>query len=231
MIAPENPDLAAALEQSGLGPDTHYAMAWVITWLGHDLGEYPELLHGVFDTCIAADHDLRIAFVAAALVLRYGPDVVAELGEKRFVDPAGFGDAHQALKMLPLRLVLKRRVGGSVHATHREKLRGAKALRPPSKLRKRDRIAALEGLLADARNLEGRYLRRLRRAADGADEGSASDGDNGGDDTEATTNNSSMASNSKPPTGLWRTLALAGLGFAVHVGVSYIAASGGSMEG
>ena len=223
IIVPENPELASMMEQSGLSPDTHFAMAWIITWFGHDLNEYPELLNLLFDECIASEHDLHICFVTAALVLRYVPDAIAEIGEDHFTDPAGFGDAHQALKNLPLRLVTKRRVGGSVHSAHRER-RSRSPLAPAGKLKKAGRIAALEGVLADAKALEAKYLARFTKVVDG--EASDSDGD------DAAVGNSSVASSvegsSAAKRGRWPAMAFIAFGVAVHVGLTYAATTTGA---
>jgi len=53
-IADNQPLLAADLERLELGPGTHYALPWLITWFAHHLGEsHPNTLARLFDVLIS----------------------------------------------------------------------------------------------------------------------------------------------------------------------------------
>jgi hypothetical protein len=188
VIRAEALHLADLLEVSGLGPESHYATSWVITWFAHNLSEHEHLLRRIFDCTIASNSDVTIAFILAALVLRYLPDVIVERGEELFSDSMNIGELHQTLKNLPLRLLYKRRVHYHFQHNHRRgvpagmlsaALDSGNGRTSPTnllfdnskptlqKLKKREQVETLDQLLASAKQLERDYGAAVSKWMDG----------------------------------------------------------------
>ncbi|KAK7197204.1 TBC1 domain family member 20/GTPase [Novymonas esmeraldas] len=68
VVAQEDPPLAAALEWCGVGPESHYAVSWVITWFVHSTDSVAVLAR-LFDYFIADATGSAVIFVGAALVV------------------------------------------------------------------------------------------------------------------------------------------------------------------
>ena len=68
VIAQEDPPLAAALEWCGVGPESHYAVSWVITWYAHSI-ESVAVLTRLFDYFIADPTGNAVIYFTAAFVM------------------------------------------------------------------------------------------------------------------------------------------------------------------
>ncbi|KAG5506519.1 hypothetical protein JKF63_06022 [Porcisia hertigi] len=68
IIAQEDPPLAAALEWCGVGPESHYAVSWVITWYVHNI-ENLDVLTRLFDYFVVDVEGSAIIYFTAALVI------------------------------------------------------------------------------------------------------------------------------------------------------------------
>ncbi|KAG5480069.1 hypothetical protein LSCM1_06494 [Leishmania martiniquensis] len=68
VIAQEDPPLAAALEWCGVGPESHYAVSWVITWYVHCVDNL-QVLARLFDYFIVDVEGSAVIYFTAALVM------------------------------------------------------------------------------------------------------------------------------------------------------------------
>ncbi|KPI84746.1 hypothetical protein ABL78_6191 [Leptomonas seymouri] len=68
VIAQEDPPLAAVLEWCGVGPESHYAVPWVITWYVHNVESIATLAR-LFDYFIADPTGTAVIHFTAAFVL------------------------------------------------------------------------------------------------------------------------------------------------------------------
>lgn len=68
VIAAEDPPLAAALEWCGVGPESHYAVSWVITWYAHSV-EKVAVLTRLFDYFVADATGTAVVYFTAAFVM------------------------------------------------------------------------------------------------------------------------------------------------------------------
>ncbi|KPA75207.1 hypothetical protein ABB37_08523 [Leptomonas pyrrhocoris] len=68
VVAQEDPPLAAALEWAGVGPESHYAVSWVITWYVHSV-ESVTVLTRLFDYFIADPTGRAVIYFTAAFVM------------------------------------------------------------------------------------------------------------------------------------------------------------------
>ncbi|EPY16722.1 GTPase activating protein of Rab-like GTPase [Strigomonas culicis] len=87
VLAEEDAELAMKLEKCGVGPETHYAVSWVITWYVHCIDNLV-VLGRLFDFFIADETDTAVVFFTAAFVLsereqllQWIADAEAEAGE------------------------------------------------------------------------------------------------------------------------------------------------------
>ncbi|CBZ26725.1 conserved hypothetical protein [Leishmania mexicana MHOM/GT/2001/U1103] len=68
IIAQEDPPLAAALEWCGVGPESHYAVSWMITWYVHSIDSL-EVLARLFDYFLVDVEGSAVIYFTAALVV------------------------------------------------------------------------------------------------------------------------------------------------------------------
>ncbi|KAG5480463.1 hypothetical protein LSCM4_06230 [Leishmania orientalis] len=68
VIAQEDPPLAAALEWCGVGPESHYAVSWVITWYVHSIDDL-QVLARLFDYFMVDEEGSAVIHFTAALVI------------------------------------------------------------------------------------------------------------------------------------------------------------------
>ncbi|KAG5502707.1 hypothetical protein JIQ42_05776 [Leishmania sp. Namibia] len=68
VIAQEDPPLAAALEWCGVGPESHYAVSWVITWYVHIIDNL-QVLARLFDYFLVDEGGSAVIYFTAALVI------------------------------------------------------------------------------------------------------------------------------------------------------------------
>lgn len=77
VVAKVDPILAEQIESCGVGPESHYAVSWVITWYSHCIGSVQTLLR-LFDYFIAADENgYAVLYFTAALVVSQREQVLA----------------------------------------------------------------------------------------------------------------------------------------------------------
>lgn len=75
ILAKEDPPFAATLEGNGVGPESHYAVSWVITWFAHNVRR-TDVLAAIFDYCIAFNDAYSIIFFTAALLMSHRPTIM-----------------------------------------------------------------------------------------------------------------------------------------------------------
>ncbi|GET88214.1 hypothetical protein, conserved [Leishmania tarentolae] len=68
IIAQEDPPLAAALEWCGVGPESHYAVSWMITWYVHSI-DSREVLARLFDYFLVDVEGSAVIYFTAAFVI------------------------------------------------------------------------------------------------------------------------------------------------------------------
>ncbi|CAD2215138.1 GTPase activating protein of Rab-like GTPase [Angomonas deanei] len=68
VVVEVDPKLAAQLETAGVGPESHYAVSWVITWYVHCL-QNTTVLARLFDYFMVEEDGLNVIFFTAALVV------------------------------------------------------------------------------------------------------------------------------------------------------------------
>ncbi|CAG9573230.1 conserved hypothetical protein [Leishmania major strain Friedlin] len=68
IIVQEDPPLAAALEWCGVGPESHYAVSWMITWYVHSIDSL-EVLARLFDYFLVDVEGSAVIYFTAALVV------------------------------------------------------------------------------------------------------------------------------------------------------------------
>merc|ERR1711916_245563 len=151
---------------------------------------------------------MGILFISVAFLARYLPDVVREVGEDNFGDPAAFGEIHNSLKSLPLRVLYKRR------ANRLGRRRAADALDTDvderfshlKKLRRREQLDTLRAIIADADDLHKAHGERMEAWLSGDDEAfvSAEECCEGGDDQVS--NDSMKSEDGAQAAHPWRAL-------------------------
>jgi hypothetical protein len=108
VVALENPQLARALEGAGVGPSTHYALPWVITWFTHHHAEAEPVLCRLFDFLVGNKNPHAVVSLAAALVLSHSTAIL-ELTENSSDtegdDMLSYARAFTALTKLPNELL------------------------------------------------------------------------------------------------------------------------------
>lgn len=78
-IAQEDPPLAAALEWCGVGPESHYAVSWMITWYVHSVKSV-DVLTRLFDFFVADEDGSAVVYFTAALVMSQRETVFEWIG-------------------------------------------------------------------------------------------------------------------------------------------------------
>ncbi|CCW66369.1 unnamed protein product [Phytomonas sp. Hart1] len=68
VIAEKAPSLAMALEKCGVGPESHYAVSWIITWYVHSLRDL-KVLARLFDYFITDEDGMAVIFFTSAFVI------------------------------------------------------------------------------------------------------------------------------------------------------------------
>nr|CCC89388.1 putative GTPase activating protein of Rab-like GTPase [Trypanosoma congolense IL3000] len=76
VVAAEDSALATALESCSVGPETHYAMPWLITWYTHVCDDFTALGR-LFDFLIANDDENTVIFFTVALMLKKRDRIMA----------------------------------------------------------------------------------------------------------------------------------------------------------
>ncbi|CCW64493.1 unnamed protein product [Phytomonas sp. EM1] len=82
VIAEEDTSLAMALEKCGVGPESHYAVSWVITWYVHCVKNI-EVLARLFDYFITDEDGMAVIFFTAAFVLSQRKFILNWIDEAR----------------------------------------------------------------------------------------------------------------------------------------------------
>ncbi|KAG8347181.1 putative GTPase activating protein of Rab-like GTPase [Trypanosoma vivax] len=80
VVAQEDVQLASELESCGVAPESHYAVAWLITWFSHICNDV-SVLGRVFDFLVAYNDENIVIFLAAALVLHEKKRIMAWIRE------------------------------------------------------------------------------------------------------------------------------------------------------
>jgi hypothetical protein len=93
--------LTNLLEQSGVAPESHYALSWVITWFSHQIEE-PALLHSIFEFLLREDHEMGIMALCAAIVLTNETHILQDIFEKKTqCDLEDYGPVFGGMSRLP----------------------------------------------------------------------------------------------------------------------------------
>lgn len=82
ILAAEDGALARALEHSGVAPDTHYAVSWIITWYTHVLTNV-HVLTRLWDYFISHGDELAVVYFTAALVLHARASIMQSIAQAR----------------------------------------------------------------------------------------------------------------------------------------------------
>lgn len=91
IIVEEDTALAVALEECGVGPESHYAVSWVITWYTHCLTNL-ELLGRLFDFFIGEPDELGVIFFTAAFVVHERERILGWIAQDK-AESGDYGDA------------------------------------------------------------------------------------------------------------------------------------------
>ena len=97
VLESEDKLLGQALVRSGVGPSTHYALPWVITWFTHHHTDAEPILCRLFDFLVGSSSPHSIVAVAASLILLQKSTVIEVIGNDD--DEDGDGDNMTAYAM------------------------------------------------------------------------------------------------------------------------------------
>ncbi|CAJ16533.1 TBC1 domain family member 20/GTPase, putative [Trypanosoma equiperdum] len=144
IVVKEEKILAEELEACSVGPESHYAMPWLITWYTHVCDDV-EALSRLFDFLVASEDENTVIFFTAALMLHEREQIIGIIKEVKSSccdcdDSDGTATAEEINKTLVMAQVYSRLV------------------RLPKEVLRRDRARDLESIIRRATVLHEKYL-------------------------------------------------------------------------
>ena len=94
-------NLTRLLEATGVAPDSHYALSWMVTWFAHVIDDIPKL-QLIFTYLLETHCPTGIIFVCAALILLQEREIIARIfSEKDSWTSDDFGIVYAKMSSIP----------------------------------------------------------------------------------------------------------------------------------